>query len=284
MSPSGPPGSSGLSPRTRPPAKAAGVPTVRRLDDAETVARAGAGEWVRLARAAAAKGRRFRVALSGGSTPKRLYALLAAPPFAGMWDPAEVEYLFGDERAVAPDAPESNYRMARETLLDAVKAPAARVHRMEGERADLDAAATDYEARLARVCGTRPRTAGGPPPALDLVLLGLGPDGHTASLFPHAPSLGERERWVVAADPPAPPVMPQVRRLTVTLPLLARAAHVVFLVEGEAKAEPLAQVLEGPRDPDALPAQAVAPAKGRLVWLVDRAAASRLERTEVVDG
>lgn len=268
----------------RASARGAAAPAVRRLEDAETLARAGAGEWVRLARAAAAKGRRFRVALAGGSTPKRLYARLTAPPFAAMWDPAQVEFLFGDERAVAPDAPESNYRMAREALFDPVKAPAACVHRMEGERTDLDAAAADYEARLARVCGTRPRSAGGPPPALDLVLLGLGPDGHTASLFPHARSLDERTRWVVATDPPAPPVAPPVRRITVTLPLLTRAANVLFLVEGEAKAERLAQVLEGPPDPGALPAQAVSPTKGRLVWLVDRAAASRLTRTEVVDG
>jgi len=259
-------------------------PTVRRLDDAETVARAGAGEWVRLARAAAAKKRRFRVALAGGSTPQRLYELLATPLFAGMWDPTAVDFVFGDERAVAPDAPDSNYRMAREALLDPVKAPVTRVHRMEGERADLEAAAADYEALLARVCGTRPRSAGGPPPALDLVLLGLGPDGHTASLFPHAASLRETARWVVATDPPAPPLAPRVRRLTLTLPVLNRAAQVVFVVEGEAKAERLAEVLEGPRDPERLPAQGVAPAQGRLVWLVDRAAASKLAHTEVADG
>jgi len=259
-------------------------PTLRRLDDAETLARAGAGEWVRLARAASARKRRFRVALAGGSTPQRLYELLGAPPFVEMWDPAAVDFVFGDERAVDPDAPESNYRMAREALFEPAKVPPARVHRMEGERADLAAAAADYETRLARVCGTRPRSAGGPPPALDLVLLGLGSDGHTASLFPHAASLRERERWVVAADPPAPPLAPRVRRLTLTLPVLDRAVQVMFLVQGDAKAERVAEVLEGPRDPERLPAQGVAPARGRLVWLLDRAAASRLVRTEVVDG
>jgi 6-phosphogluconolactonase len=259
-------------------------PVVRRLADAETVARAGAGEWVRLFRAARAKGRRFRVALAGGSTPRRLYGTLAAEPFAGMWEPAGVDFLFGDERAVAPDAAESNYRMAREALLDPVRAPAARVHRMEAERDDLDAAARDYEASLARVCGTRPRDAGGPPPSLDLVLLGLGPDGHTASLFPHAPALRESARWVVAADAPPPPLLPQARRLTVTFPLLRRAAMVVFLVEGESKAARLAEVLDGPADPERLPAQGVAPVAGRLVWLVDRAAASKLVHAPVVDG
>lgn len=278
MTPSGP------SRHSRSVATAAPPATVRRLEDSETVARAAAGEWARLARATAMRGRRFRVALAGGATPRRCYELLAAPPFAAMWDPAQVELWFGDERAVPPDAVESNYRMVREALLDVARVPAARVHRMEAERADLDTAAADYEARLARVCGTRPRTAGGPPPVLDLVLLGLGSDGHTASLFPHAASLGERERWVVATERPHSPIAPPVRRLTLTLPLLARAAQVVFLVVGEAKAERLAEVLEGPRDPERLPAQAVAPAQGRLVWLIDRAAGSRLVRTEVADG
>jgi len=182
------------------------------------------------------------------------------------WD--EIEVFFGDERAVPPEHADSNYGMAREALLARVPLRPERIHRMEGEREDLDAAARDYAAQL--------------PARLDLVLLGLGPDGHTASLFPGSPALAERERTVMAT-PPAP-LPPHVRRITLTLPAIGKARHVVFAVTGEDKADVVARVLEGPPDAERLPAQAVRPESGSVVWLLDRAAASRLTRTQVAAG
>src|SRR5262249_36643408 len=150
-------------------------------------------------------------------------------------DWSRVELFFGDERAVPPDDPDSNYRMARETLLAPLAIAAARVHRMEGERADLDAAARDYERELARVLGGAP---GGEPPQLDPVLLGMGPDGHTASLFPHSAALAESRRWVVANEVPKL----STRRITFTFPLIERARAQLVLVAGAAKAAALAEV------------------------------------------
>jgi 6-phosphogluconolactonase len=248
-------------------ARAMAGPVVRGLADAETVARAAAGELVRLVRTASPH-QHFSVALAGGRTPKRSYELLAAPPLREMVRWAGIEVFFGDERAVAPDHADSNYRMARESLLDHVPLPPGNVHRMEAERADRDAAARDYAALL--------------PGALDLVLLGLGPDGHTASLFPGSPALGERGRLVVAT-PPAP-LAPRVPRMTLTLPALAAARHVLFVVTGADKAGALAAVLEGPRDPVRIPAQGVEPTRGTVTWLVDRAAAAKLARTNVCFG
>jgi 6-phosphogluconolactonase len=160
--------------------------------------------------------------------------------------------------------------MAKETLLDAVPIPAGRVHRMAAEEADPAAAAAAYEAEIARVLGGSP---GGAPPALDLVLLGMGPDGHTASLFPHTAALGERQRWVVANHVPKL----GANRVTMTWPILNRAAHVFFLVVGADKATVLREVLEGPPDVARLPSQGIRPEAGRLVWICDRSAASALD-------
>lgn len=201
------------------------------------------------------------IALSGGRTPRSVFAELPAV-FADLsaafhdvqW--RRVHIYFGDERAVPPDDPQSNYRMARAALLDAVHVPAENIHRMEGERADLDAAARDYERLL--------------PEALDILLLGMGPDGHTASLFPGAPTLDEQTRRVMPADSPFPPP----RRLTVTPPVIAAARRVALIVEGADKAAVVQRALEGPRDPHALPVQL---ALGG-VWLLDRDAASMLTR------
>jgi 6-phosphogluconolactonase len=240
-------------------------PAVRRVRDAEAVARAAAEELAGAAsRAVAARGR-FTLALSGGSTPRRLYALLADPgaPYRARvpWDRTHV--FFGDERPVPPDHPESNYRMARETLLDHV--PVASVHRIRGE----DPAAADaYEAELRRFFGIAP---GGAPPRLDLVLLGLGPDGHTASLFPGTAAVGETRRWV------ASPFVPRLgtRRVTLTLPVLDRARAVLFLVSGAEKAAALARVIGAAPGAAALPAGLVRP-EGGAVFVVDDAAASAL--------
>jgi len=208
--------------------------------------------------------------LSGGSTPRRLYELLAAPPQRDQIDWTRVDLFWGDERAVPPDHKDSNFRMANEALLQPLSIPATRIHRMPAERADRDRAAADYQAEIARVFDV---PADGVPPAFDLVLLGLGPDGHTASLFPRTAALNETRRWVVSNH------VPQLGtdRLTMTRVILNRAACIMFLVAGADKAAALAEVLEGPADAERLPAQLIRPETGRLVWLIDGAAAARLK-------
>jgi 6-phosphogluconolactonase len=238
-----------------------------RLRDADEVAHRAASAIAEAAHDAIAERGVFAIALAGGDTPRRTYTRLASD---GRVDWPRVEFFFGDERAVPPDHPDSNYAMARAALLAPRGIAAQRIHRMEGERADLAAAARDYERELARVLGGAP---GGDPPPVDLVLLGMGPDGHTASLFPHTAALAETQRWVVANE------VPQIaaRRITFTFPLIERARAVLVLVTGEAKATALAEVLEGPPDPERLPSQRL---RERANWLVDGPAASLLRRSE----
>ena len=229
-----------------------------------------AAKWVvAIAEEAVARCDRFTVALAGGSTPKRLYSLLAAEPYCARLPWRETHVFWGDERAVPPEHPDSNFGMARAALLSRVPIPANQVHRMQVERADLDAAASEYEAEIAKVFEIRPTDE---PPMFDLILLGLGTDGHTASLFPYTRALRETRRWV------APNYIPELKanRLTLTTPILNRAATVLFLVSGADKAAALQAVIKGPPDPERLPAQLIRPVAGRLVWLVDQAAASRL--------
>ncbi len=228
--------------------------------DAEELSCRAAEEFVRRAR-----GRRFCVALAGGSTPRRLYQLLADAPYRAQVDWTQVEFFFGDEGAVPPDHADSNFHMATDALLAQLDLPVRQIHRMAGERDDLDAAAAEYANEIGKVVG-------GTPPAFDLVLLGMGRDGHTASLFPGTAALSERRRWVV------PNLVPQLdtRRLTLTVPILNHAACLLFLVAGAEKREALAAVLEGPRDPERFPSQLVRPERGELLWLVDRAAAAGL--------
>jgi len=244
---------------------------LRQLAGAEQVAVTAAHEFVRLAQEAVADRGRFPVALSGGSTPRRLYQLLAEKPFREQIDWSKIEVFWGDERGVPPDHPDSNYRMARETLLEKVPIPAGHVHRMQGEREDRDAAARDYQAEIARVFGV---ASEGEPAPFDLVLLGMGPDGHTASLFPLTGALKETRRWVVANYVPKL----NAHRLTLTRPILNRAAQVMFLIVGPDKAKPLAEVLEGPPDPERLPSQFIQPGPGRLLFLADTEAARQLRR------
>lgn len=242
---------------------------VERYESAESVREAAADLFVRAARSAIADRGRFSVALSGGSTPQRMYELLAEPPRRDQLDWSKVLVFFGDERAVPPDHHDSNYRMAHESMLAKVPLAPEHVHRMKAERSDLAEAARDYQEALARAMGVSP---GGPPPPLDLVLLGMGPDGHTASLFPHTQALGENVRWI------APNYVPRLNahRMTMTAPLLNAARSIAFLTAGEEKAAPLAEVLEGPRDPDRLPSQRIWPTRGELSWLIDETAAARL--------
>ena len=249
------------------------VPEVRHLADREAVSRAAADELQRLAAAAIAARGRFRLALSGGSTPKRLYELLAGPPWRDALDWERLEVFFGDERAVPPEDAASNYHMAYEAMLGSVSLPPSRVHRMEAERPNLDTAALAYEATMARVFGL-PAGIAEEPPRFDLVLLGLGNDGHTASLFPHTAALRETKRWCV------PNWVPQheAHRMTLTYPVLNHAREVIFLVAGEDKAEPLSEVLEGPPDPERLPSQRIRPTAGKLLFLADVAAAAMLRQ------
>jgi len=201
------------------------------------------------------------VALAGGATPRRTYQRLAEPDgHEGVpWE--RVLLFFGDERCVPPDHPDSNHRMVREALLARLPVPAANVFRMAGEAQDPDQAAAAYEAEL--------RQELGPAPRLDLVLLGMGADGHVASLFPGSPALAESRRLVCAAAGPRP----GERRLTLTLPAINAAAGVLFLVTGEDKAGLVAEVLAGGRSD--LPVARVRP-DGEVHWLLDRAAASRI--------
>ena len=232
----------------------------RAYPDAASLARAAAEHFITLATAAIAARGQFVVALSGGSTPRATYTLLARDEFAARVDWPRVHVFWGDERCVPPDHPESNYRMARETLLDKIPIPAENVHRIRGELPP-DQAATAYQAELEAVLG-----AGG---RFDLILLGMGEDGHTASLFPGTAAIHEQTRWVVAhyVDKLS------VWRVTLTPVVINAAAHVTFLVSGAGKAERLREVLDGPHQPDVLPVQIVRPTDGRLLWLADAAAA-----------
>ena len=234
------------------------------LPSREAVTAAAADALVAAAAEAIAARGRFLLVLSGGSTPKALFELLATPPYAQRIDWARTHVFWGDERCVPPDDRSSNYRMAREALLDRVAISPEAIHRMRGEDPPEQAAAA-YEAELRHVFGARA-------PRFDVVLLGMGDNGHTASLFPHLTAVREASRAVVAE------YVGEVKmwRITMTPPLLNAAARVMFLVVGADKAPMLKRVLQGPHDVDALPAQVVAPRDGVLTWMVDQAAAAAL--------
>jgi len=238
------------------------------VPDAAALAGMAAERIAKLAEEAVARAGRFTVALAGGATPKGLYALLATEPYRARVPWGQAEIFWGDERWVPPEHPESNYRMAAEALLRHVPIRPGQIHRMRGEDPDPGRAAAEYEALLRETFGVAP----GVPPRLDLVLLGLGADGHTASLFPGSPALRETERLAVA-------VFVErlgARRLTLTLPVLNEAAAILFLVAGGDKASVLRTVLEVPEAAGPLPARLVCPREGSVTWLVDAAAASRL--------
>jgi 6-phosphogluconolactonase len=236
--------------------------------DAEELARAGAQLFVDEAAEAIRERGRFRIALSGGSTPRRVYELLATPAFNSRVDWNQVDLFWGDERYVPADAPDSNYRMAAQALLDHVPVPPANVHRVRTEVSPPAAAAGAYEDEIRKVFQESASV-----PYFDLIYLGLGTNGHTASLFPHRPSLHERSRLVVAD------FVAEVNswRITMTLPLLNHGRIVAFSIEGAAKAEVLRDILLGSRDPERLPAQLVSP-QGELLWMVDAAAAALVSR------
>ena len=244
------------------------TPDVRILDDLHRLSVRAAESAVRIINDAVERTGLCSVVLSGGSTPVTCYRLLAST-FRDQVPWQQVHLFWADERYVPHDSPQSNYRMAKETLLDHVPCPPANVHPMPTHFADPDAAASEYEATMIRHCGGEKRR-------FDLVLLGMGHEGHTASLFPGAPALQEQTRWVVATAVPAEP--PQ--RLTLTLPALAHSVDVHFLVSGSEKSSALRHVLSGDADPRVFPAAGVRAAQGPVVWWLDQSAArSRQEQS-----
>lgn len=210
------------------------------------------------------------VALSGGETPRPLYARLAADPYRRRIPWERLEVFWGDERGVPPDDPRSNFGLAHQTLLAKVPVPEDHIHRMPADAADPQAAAAAYAETLRALL---PATADGWP-RFDLVLLGIGDDAHTASLFPRTDAVRERDRAVAAQFVPAAGMW----RMTLTVPVLTHAAEILFLVAGASKADAVRAALEGPAEGHDVPAALIRPVDGRAVWLVDAAAAARLTR------
>jgi 6-phosphogluconolactonase len=240
---------------------------LRRLTTPQDLFQAAAEEVIRAATGAITERGRFTIALSGGSTPKNLYTLIAANASASLpWD--RMFFFWGDERHVPPDNPDSNYRMAKETLLSKAAIPPANIFRIPAENPDASAAADAYEQTLRKFFAVAP----GEFPRFDLILLGIGPDGHTASLFPETAALEETSRLVVANWVEKL----QTNRITFTLPVLNAARCVAFLVSGTDKAAVLHEVLEGNAPAEKYPSKLVRPSEGKLIWFVDRAAASQL--------
>jgi 6-phosphogluconolactonase len=232
--------------------------------DLDELSHAAAEMIIKLACESLEASGRFSIALAGGSTPRNLYLLLASPKYRYTVDWPNVTYIIGDERNVAPAAPESNFRMVKESLLDPLRVPTEKVMRWETELGEVSDVAAHFEASLERVLEPNGR--------IDLVLLGLGSDGHTASLFPRTPALREErklatENWVEGLND---------YRFTLTFRAINDAADVIFLVSGSEKASAVAKVIDGEYTPDDLPAQRVLPKDGKLVWLLDEAAATQL--------
>jgi len=237
-------------------------PNVHVFEDPRGLVEAAAKAFAEVAERSVREKRRFAVALAGGSTPKALYELLATE-YRDTVDWKKVHAFFGDERTVSSDHEGSNYRMAQHALLSRV--PVGSVHRMRGKLEPREAA-TLYEEELESFFGGAPR--------FDLVLLGIGEDGHTASLFPGTPALDVADRWTVEN----PVYKLDSVRLTLTVPVLNAAKKIIFLVAGEGKARALKEILEGDADPHEYPAKLIRP-KGGMVWMVDRAAAQLLDQS-----
>lgn len=242
------------------------------FNNLESLSKAAAKLFTEQAKQAIHARGRFSVALSGGNTPSRLYELLAATPYRNRvrWDAVHV--FWGDERCVPADDPRSNFRMARETLLNLVPIPAENVHPIQGDLPP-DRAAAQYEIELQNFFGDQP-------PVFDLILLGLGSNAHTASLFPHTPVLAETQRLVAEVYVPEL----EMYRVTFTAPLINQAMQVIFLVSGADKAHALLNVLEGAYQPQEYPAQLIRPNGMHPTWLVDKAAGHKLAVPDEEDG
>jgi len=242
---------------------------VRVVADASAIARSGAELFAAAAKEAVAQRGRFVVALAGGKTPAAMYELLASDTsLRGAVPWSQCYFFFGDERHVPPDHQDSNYRMADQTLLSRLSLGAPQVFRIKAELEDANRAAFEYEEAIRGFFRLSPDQA----PRFDLVMLGLGPDGHTASLFPGTRALQERVRLVTANW------VGQFNayRITMTVPVLNEAARVMLSVQGPDKARALEAVLHGPYEPWQLPAQLVQPKNGTVTWLIDRSAGALL--------
>lgn len=241
---------------------------IRVFPDPETLSLAAAKLFVTLSREAVASRGKFPVALSGGSTPEKFYALLAAEPYRDIIDWRNVHVFWADERCVPEDDPESNFKLAYDMFLSKVPVPGANVHRVKGELGPARASG-EYEAELRRFFGP-PET-----PSFDFIVLGAGEDGHTASLFPGSSSVAEKAALAVPVYPGAA----KLDRVTLTLPVLNNAGHVLFLVTGRAKADIVAKILGPGKNKERYPAGLVRPVRGRLSWFLDKEAAAKIVRS-----
>lgn len=235
--------------------------------DVDELNHKAAEQFIGLASKAIQHSGQFAVALSGGSTPKALYSLLASPDYAERVDWSRVDLFWGDERCVPPDHPESNFRMVQESLLSKIQIPSENVHRMMGEK-EPERAAREYEEHLRQFFHL---TRGGVP-RFDLIFLGLGEDGHTASLFPGSPALNERNRLVATVYVERL----NAYRLTLTLPVINAAAQITFLVTGQSKSAMVKEILGADSKSQTYPANQVRPVNGNVTWLISKDAACEL--------
>jgi 6-phosphogluconolactonase len=243
-------------------------PEIQVFANPEALTQAAATEFVHQVNQAIQARGRFTIALSGGSTPKSLYALLATQPWRNQIPWNQVHLFWGDERHVSPSDSSSNFRMTQERLLFQVPIPHENVHRIKAENPEAQAVADKYEQELKHFFQLGSHQF----PQFDLVLLGMGANGHTASLFPHTDAVHEQSRLVVA------PWVEELNthRITLTPPVINNANEIIFFVTGAEKATMLKAVLEGQYQPDRLPAQIIRPTQGKVIWMVDQAAASSL--------
>ena len=235
-------------------------------DDKHTLSQHAAEYIMRIANESIDLHGHFTIALTGGTTPGEVYSLIGSEPFRSQIDWQLVHIFWGDERCVPHNSPESNFYLAQEALLQKISIPESQIHPMPADQLNRDAASQAYTIEMQNTFGTDGI------PSFDLIHLGMGPEGHTASLFPHQASLHEKHRLVMPVSVPKPPP----DRLTFTPPLLNAARNVLFLVTGNEKADALHAVLEGEYQPDEYPAQIVRPTNGEVVWMLDKAAAQKL--------
>lgn len=244
-------------------------PAIQIVADVEAISRKAAEVIMGLMAETLNTKTHFSIALSGGSTPKSLFTLLADDVSLRTqvdWD--KVHFFWGDERHVPPDHPDSNFRMANEVMLSKVEVPAENIHRVRAEEQDASKAAEEYEDELRTFFNLKP----GELPRFDCVLLGMGPDGHTASLFPGTEALREQKRLVVSNWVEKF----RTHRITLTAPAINNADCIIFLVSGEEKAEVLREVLEGEKNTELFPSQLIKPSHGKLLWLVAQSATTKL--------
>jgi 6-phosphogluconolactonase len=238
-------------------------------DNKHTLSQHAAEYIMRIAKESIDLHGRFTIALTGGTTPGEAYSLLGSEPIRSQIDWHLVHIFWGDERCIPHTNPESNFYLAQETLLDHIAIPKSQIHPIPADQPDRNAASQAYTVEMQHAFGTNGI------PSFDLIHLGMGPEGHTASLFPNQASLHEKQRLVMPVSVPKPPP----DRLTFTPPLLNAARNVLFLVTGSDKADALRAVLEGDYQPDEYPAQIVRPTNGEVVWMLDKAAAQNLQAT-----